>query len=343
MKPLSNSIDLCRELCRIPSYGINGGESVIIQFLSEYLENMGVDDQKLIEGIPNRPNLICQIDSGKTGPNLLIAGHVDTFFSPIEQWNSSPLDPIIRDGKLIAAGASDCKGGLAAALCAVNTTIQTGSLNTGKLTLAFTADEDHLGRWGIPWLVESGNITADAAICLSPAGIYADYDGLPLATRGCANTEILVSTQTSGYTWSYNIDKPHAVAVTAHLINALEKSFEPSPKSHPLFPGGATVVAGCTMKGGDVDGQLPESARFSLECRLLPGAKRKDFLDELAAFLENYAMGASIDVHYKDVWFDGFAPGNSISANHFLAVAAHDALTRSRLYGSRIFRVSIVL
>ena len=92
------------------------------------------------------------------------------------------------------------------------------------------------------------------------------------------------------------------------------------------LPGGATVVAGCTMKGGDVDGQLPESARFSLECRLLPGAKRKDFLDELAAFLENYAMGASIDVHYKDVWFDGFAPGNSISANHFLAVAAHDAL-----------------
>jgi succinyl-diaminopimelate desuccinylase len=52
---------------------------------------------------------------GTTAPVIAFAGHTDVVpTGPLEQWNSDPFQPTIRDGKLYGRGAADMKTSIAA-------------------------------------------------------------------------------------------------------------------------------------------------------------------------------------------------------------------------------------
>ena len=57
---------------------------------------------------------------GTTAPVLCFAGHTDVVpTGPLEQWESDPFTPTIRDGKLYGRGAADMKSSLAAFITAI--------------------------------------------------------------------------------------------------------------------------------------------------------------------------------------------------------------------------------
>lgn len=332
IKPLSETLELCQALIKTPSYGNRGGEGEIVNFIKQILIDAGASDLRILAGLVERPNLICTLDSGRPGPSLIIACHVDVYDSKTEDRTTNPLQPEIRNGELWGAGASDAKGGLAAMIVAARRFISKGGPQAGRLVLAFTADEDCNGQWGLPWLVDNGHLQGDAAIALTPAGFEQDYDGVPLASRGCINVNVTVRTSDEGYTWSYKPEKPHAVAVAAKLLTAIEQDFKPGPTTHSLFPDGPTVVAGSTFSGGDFAGVLPQVARFSLECRALPGTEADSFLDQLKVFINNIADTCDVQVELADVWLGGCADGCDLAADHPLALAALEAV---RAHGYR--------
>ena len=325
-KPLSETLDLCRALIRTPSYGSRGGEGEIVNFIKQVLVDAGANDLRVLAGQERRPNLVCTLDSGEPGPSLVIACHTDVYESDTESWTADPLQPEIRNGELWGAGASDAKGGLAAMMAAARRLIAKGGPRAGRLILAFTADEDCTGQWGLPWLVDSGYIEGDAAIALTPAGFEQDYDGVPIASRGFINVNVTVRSPDGGYTWCYDPGTPHAVAVAAKLLTAIEQDFRPDPAAHPLFPGGPTVVAGSTFSGGDFAGALPQVARFSLEARLLPGTRADSFVNQLKEFISNIAGAADVQVEPADVWLGGYADGCDLAPTHPLAAAALEAV-----------------
>ena len=56
---------------------------------------------------------------GQGGPVLCFAGHTDVVPSgPLDEWQSDPFVPVIRDGVLYGRGAADMKSGLAAMVTA---------------------------------------------------------------------------------------------------------------------------------------------------------------------------------------------------------------------------------
>ena len=53
-------------------------------------------------------------------PTILIYGHFDTQpVDPIELWDNDPFDPVIRDGRIYARGASDDKGNMLSPILAI--------------------------------------------------------------------------------------------------------------------------------------------------------------------------------------------------------------------------------
>ena len=109
-------------------------------------------------------------------------------------------------------------------------------------------------------------------------------------------------------------------------MTAVEGDFRPDPATHPLFPGGPTIVAGSTFSGGDFAGALPQVARFSLEARLLPGTRADSFVNQLKEFIFNSAGATDVEIELADVWLGGYADGCDLAPTHPLAAAALEAV-----------------
>lgn len=323
-----NILEVFQRLVEIPSVGTEHGEVAVVKFAHDFLAAIPGVRIEVLEGASRRPNLLCTLGGLKDGPALLVAAHTDVASVAGQSWKTDPFQPVTRDGRWFGRGASDAKGGVAAALLAVRDLANQWSDRPGSVTLALTADEDSEGRWGLPWLARSGVLSADAAIVMSPAGEHEDYDGIPLAARGFANARVEVECGDGGYTWSYRPDAPHAVAVACELVRHLENSFRPSPAVNAMFPGGPTVTAGSWFQGG-AEGLIPTRASFSVECRTLPGASADAFFGELSTFVRDHARGASTRVVRADwMWFGGWEQGCELDATHPLAIATRDAFQR---------------
>jgi succinyl-diaminopimelate desuccinylase len=80
---------------------------------------------------------------GKEAPILVFAGHTDVVpTGPLEQWQSPPFSPEIRDGYLYGRGAADMKGSLAAMVTACERFVAQHPMHRGAIAFLLTSDEE---------------------------------------------------------------------------------------------------------------------------------------------------------------------------------------------------------
>ncbi len=80
---------------------------------------------------------------GSAGPVVCFAGHTDVVPpGPLEQWQSNPFTPTIRDGLLYGRGATDMKSSLAAIVVAIEGFIRDNPQHPGSIALLLTSDEE---------------------------------------------------------------------------------------------------------------------------------------------------------------------------------------------------------
>ncbi len=80
---------------------------------------------------------------GSKGPVFCFAGHTDVVpTGPVEQWQSDPFQPAIRDGKLFGRGAADMKGSLAAMITATERFVAKHPDHKGSIAYLVTSDEE---------------------------------------------------------------------------------------------------------------------------------------------------------------------------------------------------------
>ncbi|MFT5320827.1 MAG: succinyl-diaminopimelate desuccinylase [Pseudohongiellaceae bacterium] len=92
---------------------------------------------------------------GDSSPLLCFAGHTDVVPpGNLEQWQSDPFKPQVRDGRLFGRGAADMKGSLAAMLTACERFITDNPDFSGSIAFLVTSDEESVALDGTRRVIE---------------------------------------------------------------------------------------------------------------------------------------------------------------------------------------------
>lgn len=107
------------------------------------------------------------VGNGEPQPGLLIDGHIDVVpLGDPARWSMDPWDARVVDGRLYGRGACDMKGGIAAAIAAVEAINAAGVALHRPLALATVVGEED-GGCGTLALLEQG-VRADAVLIPEP-------------------------------------------------------------------------------------------------------------------------------------------------------------------------------
>lgn len=174
-------IDLTSSMIRIPSVNpcldtvkydeTVGGETRLNAFLEPVFREMGLETD-LWEVEKGRANLVGVCRGGRSGRSLIFNGHVDTVSpGPLEKWTlADPFSGAIFDGKIFGRGATDMKGGNAAAIIGLKALLQAGFRPGGDVILEMVSGEEMMNTSiGTGAALERGYY-ADAAIVMEPSG-----------------------------------------------------------------------------------------------------------------------------------------------------------------------------
>jgi succinyl-diaminopimelate desuccinylase len=122
------------------------------EILIDRLEKLGFHIERMRSGEVD--NLWAR--RGTTVPVLCFAGHTDVVpTGPLEQWDSDPFTPTIRDGKLYGRGAADMKSSLAAFITAIEAFLAQHAHHQGSIALLITSDEEGIAIDGTVNVVET--------------------------------------------------------------------------------------------------------------------------------------------------------------------------------------------
>jgi succinyl-diaminopimelate desuccinylase len=181
---------LAQELIRFPTVNPPGeAYRPCAEYIGKRLATRGFHiDYVRAAGTPGdgerypRVNVIARRAGARPNPSVHFNGHIDVVETG-GGWTLEPFAGVVRDGKLYGRGACDMKGGLAAAIVAVEALIDCAPELPGTLEISGTVDEESGGYGGVHYLAERGWFSAprvDHVIIPEPL----DVDRVCIGHRG---------------------------------------------------------------------------------------------------------------------------------------------------------------
>ncbi len=162
-------VKLTRDIIAIPSP--NFGEGKLADYLAEYMRAMGLSVSMMdvphpTDASKSTKQPIGRLKGTSNGPSLMLNGHMDANVV-MSGWTVDPYQGKFEDGWIWGLGAQDDKGGIAAALTAINAVIRSGIKLKGDIVMCPVATHK-LGGTGTRTLLKNG-VRADLCINLEHA------------------------------------------------------------------------------------------------------------------------------------------------------------------------------
>jgi len=214
-------------------------------------------------------------------------------------WSVDPWAGEIRDGKVFGRGTCDMKGGLAAAIVAVETLLETGAELPGALEVSGTVDEESGGYGGVAWLAEQGFFSpprVDHVIIPEPL----DVDRVCIGHRGVWWAEIETFGRIAHGSMPFLGDC--AVRHMAAAVERLERDLWPRLAERrtamPVVPEGdrASTLNLNSIHGGQTEDhaglpspRVPDRCRLVIDRRFLLEERLEEVKGKVYALLENLA------------------------------------------------------
>jgi acetylornithine deacetylase/succinyl-diaminopimelate desuccinylase-like protein len=281
-------VETAVRLIEIPSR--TGEARAVADRLGEILAGEGFEVERPEGGYPESPAVAVRLESGRPGRTLQFDGHLDTVHLPF-------VAPGMGEGRITGSGASDMKGGLAAAVETLRVVRELDLLDRGSVLL--TAHDLHEAPWGdgrqLDRMIEQGYV-GDAVLIPEPLS-----DRLPVVGRGSA-------------TWTVTIrragdpvhevmrppDTPSVIAAGAEFVARLGRlNTALAVEADPLC-GPASVFVG-QIHAGEIYNQDPTECRLQGTRRWLPGTDRRAVERDFRAMLDDLAQGSRTKIDCD--WF----------------------------------------
>lgn len=113
----------------------------------------------------NRYNVYARFKGNAAGKKLMFNGHIDVMpADEVEEWTYPPFTPTIVDGKMYGRGTADMKGGLMAAVMAVQLLKDAEATLPGEVLITSVCDEEGGGN-GSMQAVMSGERADGVVVC----------------------------------------------------------------------------------------------------------------------------------------------------------------------------------
>jgi succinyl-diaminopimelate desuccinylase len=312
-------VELTKSLVRIDTRNPPGNEAPIEDAARAALEGRAVAWQR-VEPAPGRMSLVAEI-AHPDGPNpsrptLIVNGHLDVVPVNAGAWSHDPFDPQVVDGRLYGRGTADMKGGIAAAICALDVLERAGRAPGCNLVFHLVADEERGGRWGTQALLEQGLIQGDACLVPEPTDLE-----LCVAERGLMQARIHVAGR-PGH-GSRPRDGVSAIEHAAQLVLSLHAA-DFGGDEHPLL-GKPTANVG-TIQGGTTFNTVAEACIIGIDRRLLPGAT----VESTQAEIEARIAAAGVDGLRYQFELDTFGEASEMSPGDPWVKQVGDAVARAQ-------------
>jgi acetylornithine deacetylase/succinyl-diaminopimelate desuccinylase-like protein len=245
-------LDPLLDLLRIPSVSTgDGNPDAIIEaagFVRDFVVASG-GECGLVSTARN-PLVVGKLRANRPdAPNVMIYGHYDVQGEePLDEWETPPFEPTIKDGRIYARGASDDKGNFWPLLYEACVLHSSGELSV-DVTVVVEGEEERGSYNLMPWL-EAYDERCDACI-IYDSGKIGPRPTITLGARGVIAGYVRVRTA------DYDL---HSGIYGGVALNALHVLMDALKPIRPLE-----------------DGRLPESLRAGIEP--IPGAEREMWKD----------------------------------------------------------------
>ncbi|MGZ0146779.1 M20 family metallopeptidase [Kribbella sp. WER1] len=287
-------VRITQDLLRAPGQNPPGEEAATVAVLAAAARSLELSVSATpVE--PGRDNLTVSLAGGNQ-PGLLLLGHTDVV--PVgDGWTVDPYGGLVRDGRIYGRGASDMKGGLAAALAALAALRDTTL--SGPVDLTAVVDEEETGK-GIRAHIaaaQHGPVDNSGPTDSPTDRLEADRTGPERRYVGCVTAEptdlqTIIAARGDSYlqvavhgraSHAGNPDGgANAIYGAAAVVAEIERLHaELAQSPHPLL-GPATWSVG-QINGGTGGSIVPADCVVVADRRLLPGESPAEVLADLEA------------------------------------------------------------
>ena len=289
---------------RINTSNPPGDVTKAADYLQDILTREGID-VKRYESKPGRSILLARLKGdGSGGKAILLESHMDVVPTDPSQWQQDPFGAAIADGKMWGRGTIDMKG--------IGTTYLYAFLELHRLKvpltrdvlLMFVPDEEVGGDMGARWMMANHYDELDPEYVIDEGG----FGSRDMFTPG--KLVFGISVAEKRIMWlrlraagvAGHGSQPHEKNPNDHLVAALARLFAQPPATVP-FPVVETMkqrigapltenkfnnaiqkstISLTSLRSGVGDpprvNVIPSVAEATLDCRVLPGISKEDWL-----------------------------------------------------------------
>lgn len=271
-------VDIVSKLIEQPSYNPGSDEYGVSEYIKSFMEKLDIE-VTLVPIVERRTNVIARLKGDGSAAPLAFTGHMDVVpvnDTELQKWITKPFVPNLIDGQLYGRGAADMKGGLGAAMAAMQAIRLQGIVPPGDVLLIATVDEEDVMR-GAKELITT-NLLDDVkhlVIC-EPSDMQ-----LMCCCRGRTWADITLLGE-SGHA-SIQGNGNNTIVHAATLIQALDSVSLPC-MPHPLL--GNVFWQSTVIHGGVEPAMVPDTCVVTVDARLIPGTSSSDIWDAMHQLLE---------------------------------------------------------
>ena len=207
---------------------------------------------------------------GSGSPMVVFAGHTDVVPpGPVQDWQTDPFTPVLREGILYGRGSADMKGSLAAMLLASERFVRAQPGHTGTLAYLITSDEEGPALDGtrrvVEWLADAG-IRPEYCIVGEPSSSMQVGDVIRIGRRGSLNGSLLVRGVQGHVAYPDQADNPIHKALPA-LLALTRQTWDEGNRAFPPTSLQISNIHAGTGAGNVIPGELRVdfNVRYSTE------------------------------------------------------------------------------